>query len=293
MNNMIYPRSILFLCTYCILACSCRSTSPVATTTASVPPEGYKLFWADEFDVNGKPDDSIWSYEEGFTRNEELQWYSPENANVKEGVLIIEGKREQVKNDRYDPDSRDWKRNRKFAEYTSSSIHSRDKKSFKYGIVEVRAKIDTAMGMWPAIWTLGVSKGWPANGEVDIMEYYLVNNEPTILANAAWAHQNRRAAWDEAKIPFSEFLAKDPNWSDKFHIWKMDWTEEHIRLYLDDELLNEVDLSKTLNPDGFNPFHQPHYILLNLALGANGGDPSSTDFPRKYEVDYVRVYQRK
>jgi hypothetical protein len=72
----------------------------------------------------------------------------------------------------------------------------------------------------------------------------------------------------------------------------MDWTESYIRLYLDDEILNAIDLSKTFNPDGFNPFHQPHYILLNLALGANGGDPAATVFPRKYEVDYVRVYQK-
>lgn len=75
--------------------------------------------------------------------------------------------------------------------------------------------------MWPAIWTLGISKGWPANGEVDIMEYYLVNEEPSILANAAWAHKEQRAAWDSEIIPFSDFLEKDPEWPAKFHIWKM------------------------------------------------------------------------
>jgi beta-glucanase (GH16 family) len=88
-------------------------------------------------------------------------------------------------------------------------------------------------------------------------------------------------------------LEKDPKWPEEFHVWKMDWTEKHIRLYLDEELLNEVDLTQTQNPDGFNPFHQPHYLLLNLAIGSNGGDPSRTKNPRKYEVDYVRVYQKK
>ena len=73
----------------------------------------------------------------------------------------------------------------------------------------------------------------------------------------------------------------------------MQWTESFIKLYLDDELINEVDLSQTVNPDGSNPFHHPHYILLNLAIGSNGGDPSSSAFPLKYEVDYVRVYQKK
>jgi beta-glucanase (GH16 family) len=71
----------------------------------------------------------------------------------------------------------------------------------------------------------------------------------------------------------------------------MDWDKDKIRLYVDDQLLNEVSLTETINPDGFNPFLQPHYILLNLAVGGNGGDPSGTRFPVKYEVDYVRVYQ--
>ncbi|GAA4442821.1 hypothetical protein GCM10023188_42950 [Pontibacter saemangeumensis] len=249
--------------------------------------------WQDEFGQDGKPDSAGWSYEYGFKRNQELQWYQPENATVRDGVLVIEGKRERVKNEFYDPSSEDWRKNTPYGEYTSASINTNGKKAFQYGIIEVRARIDTAMGLWPAIWTLGVERPWPANGETDIMEYYRVQGQPTILANAAWAHENKRAAWDERKIDFAHFLRKDPDWPGKFHVWKMDWTQESIRLYLDDELLNEVDLNQTLNPDGFNPFHQPHYILLNLAIGSNGGDPAATDFPRKYEVDYVRVYQRE
>ncbi len=84
---------------------------------------------------------------------------------------MIEGRREKVKNDEYEPESSDWKRNREYAEYSSSSINTRGKKKFLYEIIEVSAKIDTAKGMWPAIWAFGVSKGWPANGEIDIMEY--------------------------------------------------------------------------------------------------------------------------
>ena len=255
--------------------------------------QGYELFWSDEFNTEGHPNTSHWSHEQGFQRNQELQWYQAENAQIKNGRLIITGKREKVKNTKYKRNSADWRENREYASYTASSIHTRDKVSFQYGWVDVRAKIDTARGMWPAIWTLGTSRSWPANGEIDIMEYYLVAGVPTILANAAWAHQHLRAAWDEAKVPFSEFLEKDPDWPNKYHVWSMDWTEDYIKLYVDGELLNEVDLSKTINPDGFNPFHQPHYLLLNLAIGGNGGDPSETVFPRTYEVDYVRIYQRK
>ncbi|MEH6408312.1 MAG: glycoside hydrolase family 16 protein, partial [Leeuwenhoekiella sp.] len=144
-----------------------------------------------------------------------------------------------------------------------------------------------------AIWTLGIEKGWPSNGEIDIMEFYLVNHKPAILANAAWKGDTTHVNWDSEKIPFSKFVEKDPDWPNKFHIWKMDWTEDYIKIYLDGDLLNEIDLNEAKNPDGFNPFHQPHYILLNLAIGGNGGDPSKTSFPKKYQVDYVRVFQKK
>ncbi|GAF03315.1 sulfatase-like hydrolase/transferase [Saccharicrinis fermentans] len=256
-------------------------------------PEHYELVWADEFDEDGKPNEKYWSYEKGFVRNNELQWYQPDNAKVKEGLLIIEGKREKVKNTFYEKGSNNWRKNRKYAAYTSACIKTVDKFSFQYGIMEVRARIDTSMGMWPAIWTLGVHKPWPANGEVDQMEYYRHNGEAKILANAAWASQRGRAKWDSEKIPLSEFVNKQPDWERRFHVWKMHWTEDFIRLYLDDELLNEIDLSQTINADGSNPFHQAQYILLNLAIGARGGDPSQTIFPRKYEVDYVRVFQKK
>ncbi|WBL21560.1 glycoside hydrolase family 16 protein [Zunongwangia sp. HRR-M8] len=255
--------------------------------------ENYELIWADEFDKAGKPDTQYWSYEKGFVRNDELQWYQAKNAIVKDGFLVIEARREKIKNPNFKAESENWKENRAFAEYTSSSLNTKGKFSFKYGILEVKAKIDTAMGMWPAIWTLGIEKGWPSNGEIDVMEYYLVDQKPAILANAAWKGQTDYVAWDSEKIPFSKFLEKDPNWADKFHIWKMQWTSEAITIYLDEELLNTIDVSTATNPDGFNPFQQPHYLLLNLAIGSNGGNPETTAFPKYYKIDYVRVYQPK
>lgn len=256
-------------------------------------PAGFQLVWEEDFNEEGLVDQSKWNFEKGFVRNNELQWYQEANASQKNGLLLIEGKREKLVNPGFEQGSSNWKKAREYADYTSSSINTRGKYEFQFGILEVKAKIDTSSGMWPAIWTLGVSKPWPANGEIDVMEFYQVKGAPTILANAAWADVTKRANWDEAKVPFSEFLKQDLQWPEKFHIWKMDWTEDYIRIYLDDVLLNEIELSKTLNPDGFNPFHQPHYILLNLAIGSNGGDPSTTDFPREYQVDYVRVYQKQ
>jgi beta-glucanase (GH16 family) len=99
--------------------------------------------------------------------------------------------------------------------------------------------------------------------------------------------------WDDVKKPLSEL--GDADWPSSFHVWRMDWNPREISLFVDDVLLNTVDLTKTINNDSerANPFHEPHYLLLNLAIGGtNGGDPSKTAFPARFEVDYVRVYQR-
>lgn len=253
-----------------------------------------KLVWNDEFNNQGKPDSTSWIYEKGFIRNLELQWYWKENANCANGLLIIEGRRERIKNPGYITGSSNWESQREYAEYTSASIQTRGLRQWQFGRFEIRARIDTACGAWPAIWTLGSTKGWPANGEIDIMEFYRVRGVPTILANFAWGTNQRGVAkWDDLRKPLSDFTANDPDWTKKFHIWRMDWNRDSINLFLDDQLLNTTLLSQTLNPDGFNPFLQPHYLLLNLAIGRNGGDPSKTNFPVRFEVDYVRVYQNK
>jgi beta-glucanase (GH16 family) len=254
---------------------------------------GMKLIWNDEFNIAGKPDTSVWIYEKGFVRNQELQWYKPDNAYCRNGLLVIEGRKEKVKNPNYISGSSDWKRNREFIEYTSASIQTRGRRQWQYGHFEIRARIDTATGAWPAIWTLGVNGRWPSNGEIDIMEFYRIKNVPTILANVAWGTAERgKAKWDSEKPPLSDFTKKDPQWVKKFHIWSMDWDENSIKLFLDDILINSTSLSETINPDGTNPFNQAHYILLNLALGGNGGNPAGSHFPITYEVDYVRIYQR-
>ena len=259
---------------------------------------GYNLIWSDEFNYEGKPNSDVWSYENGFVRNEELQWYQPENADCHNGVLRISGRKEQIVNPDFTAGSMDWRKNRPQAAYTSACIKTEGKKEFLYGRFEIRAKIPTASGAWPAIWTLGNSMPWPSNGEIDIMEYYRINGIPHVLANTAWGTDIRGTAkWNSVTVPFSKFTDEDINWADKFHIWRMDWDKNAIRLYLDNRLLNETLLKDTQNGsigNYKNPFHQPHYLLLNLAIGGiNGGTPSEEAFPLSYEVDYVRVYQNK
>lgn len=263
-----------------------------------VSSQEWELIWEENFDVDGVVDSTVWSNEYGFVRNNELQWYQPQNAYCKNGLLIIEGKHKKVKNPHYDVNSNDWRKKRDYASYTSSSINTRGKQEFLYGRIEVKAKIPTQTGAWPAIWTLGREMEWPSNGEIDIMEYYRINGIPHILANAAWGtNQRYHAKWKSQAIPFQKFLEKDPNWTDKFHLWRMDWDEDYIRLYLDNELLNEISLKETLNDklgNYKNPFKQPHYILLNLAIGGdNGGEPNPEEYPIQYQVDYVKVYQKK
>ena len=246
-----------------------------------------QLVWADEFDRDGVPDPANWTYERGFVRAQELQWYQPDNARVEQGLLIIEARREQVVNPSFDASSSDWKRNRPAAQYTSASLTTRARHSFTYGRFEMRGRIDTRPGLWPTFWTLGATGEWPRGGEIDIMEYY----RGTLLANVAWGSRERwEPIWAATRTPLASFAS---DWSQQFHVWRMDWDAQAIKLYVDDRLLNDVALSKTINQDGSrtNPFTRPQVILLNLAVGATGGDPSQTTFPARFEVDYVRVYQ--
>ena len=261
----------------------------LASAAAAQSSEGWKLVWSDEFDKDGPPDPAKWSYETGFVRNNELQWYQPENAWCEKGMLIIEGRREQKKNPNFEAGNANWKNSREFAEYTSASINTRGKASWKYGRFEMRARIDTRAGLWPAFWSLGIEGRWPNNGEVDIMEYY----KNTLLANLIWAGQTpcRTASFTKRK-PITSFA--DPDWSSKFHLWRMDWDENRIVITVDGEVLNDSDLNQAANPDGSNGYRQAQYILLNLAIGGNaGGDPSATKFPARFEVDYVRIYQKQ
>lgn len=281
-----------------------QMTAPAAEAQAPDPAKpdfgaprslpGLQLVWNDEFNQEGKPDTASWRYESGFVRNRELQWYQPGNARCTGGVLLIEGRREKVTNPAYQAESGDWRRARPAAEFTSASVQTRGRHQWLFGRFEVRARIDTTPGSWPAIWTLGVGRPWPSNGEIDIMEFYRVVNVPSILANVAWGTaQPNVAKWDTEIRPLAHFTARDPGWAGKFHVWRMDWTEDSISLYLDDELLNTTSMEQTRNADGSNPFLQPHYLLLNLAIGANGGTPDPKTALIRYEVDYVRVYQHK
>ncbi|KQS37133.1 family 16 glycosylhydrolase [Pedobacter sp. Leaf194] len=266
----------------------CLTLNTFLVSAQQYQKEGFKLVWADEFEKDGVPDAKNWTYELGFVRNEELQWYQPENAFCKNGLLIIEARKEQKLNPLYEEGSGNWRKKNKFIEYTSACLITKGLQHFQYGRFEMRGRIDISDGLWPAFWTLGESGAWPANGEIDIMEYY----RGKILANVASLGAGKKPKWFSKTKSTDELGGK--HWASKFHIWRMDWDNQAISLYVDDILLNKIALNELKNEDGTNPFMQKHYLLLDLALGGlNGGSLNDTKFPNQFEIDYVRVYQKK
>jgi len=257
---------------------------------------GKTLVWNDDFNVDGKPNSSNWKSETGFVRNQELQYYQSANVNCVGGVCVFTGKRDTVLNAKYVSGSSDWRYSQQYAYWTSGSIITQGLKSFQYGQFEIRARIDTTVGSWPAIWQKGVSGSWPNCGETDIMEFYISGGAKTILANVAWGSASAPTVgtWNTKKTALSTFLAKDADWCKKFHVWKERWNKDSLKIYLDDQLLNTQLLANTTNATGIspvNPYFQPHYFILNQAIGVNGGKPRAKTSAYKYEVDYVRVYQ--
>lgn len=251
----------------------------------------WKLVWADDFNEPGLPNPAKWSYETGFIRNNELQYYTrerPENARVEDGMLVIEARKEQFKNPDYDPESRRGRRGREFAEYTSASLTTQGKASWTYGRIEVRAKLPSGRGTWPAIWTLGTNireVGWPACGEIDIMEF--VGFEPGIIhANVhTRSYNHTRGTGKGDKITIADA-------SNAFHVYAIEWYEDHIDFFVDDR--KYFTFKNEGSGDDVWPYNKDQYLILNLAIGGSWGGQKGIDdsiFPQRYYIDYVRVYQ--
>jgi len=252
------------------------------------------LVWSDEFDKPGAPDPAKWDYETGFVRNAELQYYTRdrrENARVEDGHLVIEARKERMKNPTYDPGRPAGKRggNREFADYTSASLITLGKAAWTYGRIEVRAKLPSGRGTWPAIWTLGTNMRevhWPACGEIDIMEH--VGFDPGVIhANIHTKKYNHIENTNKG----DKVTVADP--SEKFHVYAIEWDAEHIDFFVDGKKYFTYRNDKS-GPDAW-PFDKDQYLILNIAVGGSWGGQKGVDdsiFPQKLTVDYVRVYQR-
>ncbi len=234
--------------------------------------------WSDEFEQSGLPDEKIWSYDVGGSGwgNNELQFYTKadlDNAFVKNGYLTIEARKESFVN-----------RN-----FTSARLVTKGKKDFLYGRIEVRAKLPSGRGTWPAIWTLAShseygSTYWPDNGEIDIMEH--VGYDPGVVHatvhTKAFNHViNTQKAATQLVSDFDQ----------SFHEYRIDWTPDYIKAFIDGKLY--FTFQNTSKGWEEWPFDKKQHLLLNIAVGGNWGGQKGVDdaiFPAKMLVDYVRVY---
>lgn len=236
----------------------------------------WKLVWEDTFDKTGLPDPAIWGYEEGFVRNREAQYYTKnrlENGRIENGNLVIEARKDN------------WKDH----EITSASLNTYGKKSMLYGKIEVRAKLPTGVGTWPAIWMLGDAMnegvGWPACGEIDIMEN--VGYNPDIIhANVHTKKYNHSIGTGKGdKITIKDSYKN-------YHTYTLEWYEDRMEFFVDNKRFFIFENENAGNDVW--PFNKPHYLILNLAIGgAWGGQQGIAEdlLPQKYYIDFVKVYE--
>ncbi|MFM7710226.1 MAG: family 16 glycosylhydrolase [Ferruginibacter sp.] len=263
-----------------LLAAGCTDEKiiPVANPTQPVVDQNWQFestpVWEDNFDQNGTPDPTKWTFEIGGSGwgNNEQQYYTPTNAAVQDGQLTITARKE-FSNGR---------------SYTSSRIITKGRGDFQYGRFEMRAKLPKGRGTWPAFWLLPTENYygiWPSSGEMDVMEHvgYDVNNVHASVHCSAYNHSRGNQKTAARNVPGA---------TDEFHTYRLDWTPYSIKGFVDGEQYFEfVNENK-----GFTawPFNRPYYLILNLAVGGNWGGAQGIDdtvFPTSYVVDYVRVYK--
>jgi beta-glucanase (GH16 family) len=259
--------------------------APAINETGGIP-AGYRLVWADEFDVPGLPDASKWNYdiERNFAgwHNNELQYYAnarAENSRVENGNLVITARREDLSNLGFT----DWSGQR----YSSARLITRGKGDWRYGFVEIRAKLPCGRGTWPALWTLSSppEQRWPDDGEIDIMEH--VGFDPGVIHGTVHTggYNHTRNNHRSNRITISTVCTE-------FHKYQMTWTANRITVGADDRNYFQYTNDNSGNAEW--PFDSPQYLILNIAVGGDWGGQMGIDdtiWPVQMEVDYVRVYQ--
>ena len=235
------------------------------------------LVWSDEFDVDGSPDGDKWTYDLGDGcpdlcgwGNNEAQYYTnrSENVIVDDGLLKINLKRENYEGKLY----------------TSTRMLTQGKYKFKYGKLEVKAKLPSGGGTWPAIWMLGSNistAGWPVCGEIDVMEH--AGNRQGEVSSALHTPSSSGNTVNNGKQTVSDA-------SEEFHVYTVEWKRSSITFSVDDVI------HYSYNPSNKNdsnwPFFGDQFIILNVAMGGSFGGNIDAGFTESsMEIDYVRVYQ--
>ncbi|ASB48905.1 glycoside hydrolase family 16 protein [Alkalitalea saponilacus] len=250
---------------------------PGCTTTRSS--SDWQLVWSDEFNYHGLPDPLKWNYDTiGNTYgwgNKELQYYTyaePKNVWVEGGFLHIKVQKERIHS----------------FDYTSARLTTRHKGDWKYGRVEVRAKLPGGRGIWPAIWMLPTDSEygrWPNSGEIDIVEHvgFIPDSVFVTVHTETFNHMINTQKGTSVFLPQSEY---------EFHIYAVEWCSEKIDFIINDELVFTFNNSGQGSAEW--PFDQKFHLLLNVAVGGNWGGQQGVDdsiFPAAMLIDYVRVYR--
>lgn len=241
-------------------------TAMLALTGSAAMAQNWQLVWADEFTSSIGPD---WVFETGAGGwgNNELEYYRAENASIENGQLVITAKNESYGG----------------ASYTSTRMKTQGKKSWTYGKIEARIAMPSFSGSWPAFWMLGDnigSVGWPACGEIDIMEH--INTESNVYGTVHWVGTNGGQADYGSNTPVSVT---------GYHVYSIEWTPTYIKWFVDGAQFNEINIAN--NVGSTEEFQKAFFIILNFAVGGNwpGFTINNAAFPAKMYVDYVRVYQ--
>lgn len=256
------------------MAAGCKkddAVSPDANVVDSTAIAGWTLLWHDEFDKS-VIDTSVWTFEVNGNGggNNELQYYTsePRNAFVENGTLVIQALKENYSG----------------KQYTSARMNTTYKRDWLYGRVDVRAKTPTGRGLWPAIWMLPtdwVYGGWPASGEIDIME--LLGHEPSKVYGTI--HWGQDAAHHLSSGGFYT-LPNGASFANGFHTFTLEWSSDSLKWFVDGTRYH-------VERNG-PPFDKRFHLLLNVAVGGNwpGSPDATTVFPQVMQVEYVRVYSK-
>ncbi len=247
------------------------------------PGEGWNLIWADEFEGDAINFEN-WSYQEERAGqfNDEWQRYtkSANNAYVENSCLVIKAIHESNSHG--------------MDQYTSARMNTANKQTFRYGKIAARIKLPFSQGIWPAFWMLGANINenggdtpWPQCGEIDILELYGSKDDGAIEANIHFADENELHESMGAVV----FKLDKEKFADDFHIFELDWDQEHFAWSVDGKKFAEAAISD----DRFSEFHQEFFLLLNIAVGGEwaGRPDETTTFPQYMFVDWIRVYQQE
>ena len=256
----------------------------VYTNTGYSTPDSYQnwdLVWKDDF-TEPVLNTNSWNYVVGNGcpdlcgfGNNELEYYTdrPNNIRLEDGNLVIEAHKET------------WEGH----EYTSARINTKNKKSFQYGRIDIRAKLPEGEGIWPALWMLGANIDevkWPVCGEIDIME--LIGFDPSTVHGTVHYGQ----LWPNNQLDGSHYSIAPEKFSEQFHVFSLVWEENAMWWYVDDVIYKEITPADLGNQD--YPFNKDLFFIFNLAVGGNlpGPPDDTTVFPQQLVVDYIRVFQR-